>query len=221
MAAPKDGEAKLKKNQTPLLIGMLVVLAVVAVWRFYPMLLGRGAAQSSTAPVRNAENNAAAVTAAKGTAPAAAAKPVDPLASFLVYFGRSNPFAPYRGGGSATAANSGTSLEELQNRLNILNNGQAAGPSNGQPSGPNGSNNSRNNAASTGQPTDTFVLTGIVTLQESVLVVIRKGEKEAYIAGLGDALGKTGYKVKAINGTKVTITKDDNDTVLVLGGKKP
>lgn len=207
----EQAAGKPKGNQTTLLVVIGVVFLAVAVYRLVPMFSG-GGRKKSAAPPGSTQSRPAA--AAQKTAAEPAGKPAntsvkavtaaDPLASFLVRFGRSNPFAAFTGGSLGRAgggAGSGT-IQDLRQRLQNIGSGSGGGTNPGEGDGPG------------------FVLKGIVRSQDKVLVVIAKDGK-GHIAGVGQPLEKTGYTVKSVEGNKVTISSGDKDTVLVLGGKKP
>ena len=202
-----------------LILGGVVLLAAV-IFRFYPVLFDGGQKPVTIAPASTQPAPAAtappkesvAATSPEASTVVRAVTAADPLASFLVRFGRANPFAASTGGRSygQPTAGSGSSIQDLRQRLQNLAGGagQTQTGGSGQP------------GTGDGQKDGGFVLKGIVRLQDKVLVVITKDGK-AYIAGLGAPLEKTGYTVKSIDGNKVTISHDDKDMVLVLGGKKP
>lgn len=205
-------EGKPKGTNPALLIVIGVVFLAVAVYRLVPMFSGGGRKPVATAPgstqprLAAAAQKPAAETGSKpGMNSVSAVTASDPLSSFLVQFGRANPFASFTGGTysrSAGASGSGGTIQDLRQRLQNIAGDSGGGARPGEGDGPG------------------FVLKGIVRSQDKVLVVIAKDGK-GHIAGIGEPLAKTGYTVKSVDGNKVTISSGDKDTVLVLGGKKP
>ncbi|MGE5527877.1 MAG: hypothetical protein ACM3X6_01875 [Patescibacteria group bacterium] len=208
----------------PLLVLLVLCLAAAAVYLLFPGLFGGGAV-----PAVQGQQGAAVVTTAAKPAPGqgapVAAAPSggeqDELSTFLVRFGRANPFAPLgavaraQAGSKAPkpAAGSQPTLDELRGRLQNLATGQSAGSgSAAKPDAKSGQN-------AQAQPVQGFVLEGIVRLQGLTLAVIRRGNRSYYVRE-GAALEKTGYVLRSIGRDRVVLVAEGKELVLVLGGKK-
>lgn len=167
--------------------------------------------------------NAAAVTAPAGPETAEAKKKEeaavqDELATFLVSFGRANPFASFEKASAErapSAANTTTAsqqplLADLRQRLDSLRQGAEA----------QGGEGAAGVSAGTGaaKEDERFVLTGIVRYESLSLAVIVEGTRAYYVMP-GEQLGKTGYVLKAIREDSVVIAEGEREEVLSLRRK--
>ena len=206
----KEAKAPFGASPVTLVIGGIGLVAIVVLLLF-PGSPDQGRPAGGTKPAAgNAPPPPAAVVTTEPLSTGRAG-PADPLTSFLVRFGRKNPFASTRGmaaqnkagqsGASRQTGQSGTSLDDLRQRLQNLQGQDAGGAV--RPQGQEG-----------------FVLTGIVRLETLALAVIVQGQR-SHIVGAGDRLEKTAYSVKAIEEDRVVLASEDKELVLVLRGKKP
>lgn len=226
-----EGKSKAPFGASPFtLIVAGVSLVAVVLLLLFPGLLGGGGAQvASVEQTANTSNAPATVTEAAN--PVTESKLEDPLASFLVRFGRANPFAALAvrtSGQRNTSAVPGTNaqntepvLDELKRRLQSLQNGTnpGAAPSGSLQGGISGGNVPTGASGSSPSAKEAFILRGIVRLQGLALAVIHNNGK-TYIIGVGETLEKTGYSLKDIGEDRVTIVSGDKELLLVLGGKK-
>ncbi len=198
-------------------------LVATAILLIFPGIFGGGPPGTGVVPTVVDTSPPAIVTHAAPSADEA--KPDDPLASFLVRFGRANPFAPL--GAVAVAKGPGTRppVARVRRQWKICapacrtcRGAQATAGTPAASSGPEGDHTGRPN--SQGPPNEGYVLRGIVRYQSKSLAVIVNGTK-VYFVGAGDALEKTNYTVREIGDDRVIIASGVKELVLVLGGKKP
>lgn len=210
----EPGKSNLPFGASPITL-ILAGLALVALAVTYlPGLFAGNKRQTASRPAsRPVSSPAPAATVAKAdaspaTAAVATVSPADELSTFLLRFGRANPFAE-------TSAKSGKSkrisaqtvgnatIENLRSRVEHL--GQGGGSPTGE---------------SSGAPTDDgFRLTGIVRYAHLSLAVIVKEGKTYYVLD-NEAIGKTGYVVRSINQDNAVIVSGDKELVLRLRGNR-
>ena len=231
LAEKQKGPSKLPFGMSPVTLAVagLGLLAVAAVYLF-PGLFGGGTQQVAPGPITRPNGGKAVVTAPAGSAGPGATKgkekaegkkekgePAvrDELSTFLVAFGRTNPFASFEkasAGPAPSAANTTTAsqqplLADLRQRLESL---RGEGTENQGGGGTTG-------AAKEGAR---FVLTGIVRYESLALAVIVEGARTHYVMP-GEPLGKTGYVLKAIREDSVVIAAGEDEKVLALRRKSP
>lgn len=216
--AEKQGKSKLPFGASPVtlvIVGIGIIL--LAVVYLFPNLLGGGSPAPASAPV---PRNAPPAVAAPPAAPAAPAKigqvnkaqdvlrvstADDELSSFLLKFGRSNPFATFARASapssSTTASRTDSTLDDLRRRVQNQPGGGSA-------------------TAAPIRANEGFVLTGILNYQSQSLAVIVKDGRTYYVMA-GEKLGKTGYTMKAINDTSVLVSSGEKELAVQLGGNKP
>ncbi|MCL6614521.1 MAG: hypothetical protein K6U03_07910 [Firmicutes bacterium] len=232
MAEKQKGPSKLPFGMSPVTLAVagLGLLAVAAVYLF-PGLFG-GGTEVAPGPITRPKSGKAVVTAPAGSTGPGAAKgkekaegkeekgePAvrDELSTFLVAFGRANPFAsfeasasPGRAPSAATTASQQPLLADLRQRLESLRGEGTENQGGGGTAGTAG-------AAKEGER---FTLTGIVRYESLALAVITEGARTHYVMP-GEPLGKTGYVLKAIREDSVVIAAGEDEKVLALRRKSP
>ncbi len=196
----------------------------------FPGIFGGGELPAATNP---AVDVAPAATVTQAASVGEATKAEDPFASFLVRFGRTNPFAPVGAIAFAKPAtqkpgdgqqSTGPTMEDLRKRLQSLAGGGVpnSGSTNPAPGGQagGGPGGTSGSPGPPGQANEGYVLKGIVRYQATALAVITNGSK-VYFVGEGDTLEKTNYAVRKIEEDRVLIVSGTKELVLLLRGKKP
>ncbi|MGE5598123.1 MAG: hypothetical protein ACM3XS_01930 [Bacteroidota bacterium] len=233
MAADAQNKNLFGASPVTLVVGGVGVVAIVVLLLF-PGLLGgpppdggtsgatdnsgAGTATVATNPTAVAPAPPAAAPTAQGALPGEAVRAVDPFASFVVRFGRKNPFSalPGRTGtvsssaarSSAAPPSTGTTTGDLAKRLEELKASTGAGPAAGA-------------MAQLTKETEGYLLTGIVRVKTMAIAVIRHIQRQdPYIVAVGDRLEKSPYTVVSIGDDRATIASDERQIVLFLGGKK-